>query len=196
MLLGFLTDKEPKLAVNGSTVTFKITGDIEVEAARHVIQYGKLNFVGTDRMMVNKTIEAYALGQDVFTRFQLLERLDAMYQAAEQRVRTTLPEDKQDLVMRKLSDFQVELYVMRQTLRAAAEQTEQERDAFNAKAENMAKALELYIKAPMVFQTGVTNEEIVAAQVEDAIPGAKVTSVTYVPDTDIKEAELISVGED
>lgn len=193
MLLGFLTDKEPKLAVNGSTVTFKITGDLEVEASRHVIQYGKLNFVGTDPMTVNKTIEAYALGSQVFERFQVLEGLKTMYATAEKRV-NTLPEENRDIVLNDLDNFRVQLYIMGQTLHAAADQSEEESQAFNAQANYIAHQLDRFIKAPIVFKPNVTPEEIMAAKVEDAMPGAKVTSITFVPDEEdnpIQEAQLI-----
>lgn len=80
MIWAFLTQAEPTISVNGSSITFKKTGDLVVKAGRHYVQESELLLANVKN--AQDYITAYSLGQKVFTRFTRLEGIKRLYEQA------------------------------------------------------------------------------------------------------------------
>jgi hypothetical protein len=183
MVVKFLTEKEPTLELNGSKIKFGLTGDIEVNPKRHWIQDSKLSFINYPSVTRHKAIQAYALGEEVFSRFNIMEALSAEFKKAVERAER-LPEENKSVVLSHLETLRVELALMNQTANAP-ELTAEETQAFQFKSNQIRGVLNKFITAPFVFQPNLSPEEMMKIQLENSLPGLKVDKVEYVESTPV-----------
>lgn len=179
MALAFLLKPEPSINLNDSEITFTKMGDLRVKSQRHLIQLaGGLTFVGTPEEKVLATIEAHALGNEVFNRFLTYERVKETYALALERLKT-LPPNIQPAAAANLKRLNMELVLLNSSVRTLGDDPESLL-AFNAKASELQVVLERFLRAPHELVKNLSPEDRMRMQLEN-LTGASVEKVDFQP---------------
>jgi len=174
----FLVAVEPTLKLNESSVTFKKTGDIEIMAGRHWLQHSDLVLVNSPRDFESSAIKYYAMGPDVFNRFNAFQTVLNLLAEAEQRVLTIIDPQIKSVTEEKLRKLRLEVALLHQTLDRTSQLREDENTYIEGKLNQIASNL-IHFRHNIRAFVGSTSEEILTEYLHK-IPGIQVTKVEKV----------------
>lgn len=188
MVFNLLTDKEPTITFNGSTIKFGLSGDIEIYPQRHLIGDAKLAFISTPAEQRKRTIAAFALGSDAFNRFNKLEHLKGLFEEVERRL-GALPEYTRNKAVERLSPARLKFINMGQQYALIQYEGEEKVKAakeFDLICTGIESLLVNFLRNPFLFDER-TDEQKIEDMIRLAHPGVEVVRVERVEEDKVDE---------
>lgn len=177
-LKSFLFDPEPSLTFNGSTVSFKATGDLTISAGRHLISDYRLSFAKSDPLFIAQSVGAYAQGEKSYQRFMIATELRALHSEANALLEK-LVDDLKPNASEKLGLLNVEIALLLNSVDQARNEDEDVQRMVMNRAVGIRQMLIGFLQNPKAFEPRVekTQEQLLKEAVEKSMPGLTVMRV-------------------
>jgi hypothetical protein len=159
-------------------VSFKATGDLNINAGRHLISDYKLSFAKSDPLFVAQSVAAYANGEKSYERFMIATELRTLHIQANALLER-LVDDLKPNASDKLNRLSVEIALLLNSVEQAKQEDDDAQRMVMNRAIGIRQMLISFLQNPKAFEPKVekTQEQLLKEAVESAMPGLTVMKV-------------------